>query len=164
MFRALPLCLLLLYASESLGNVAASYFACEGLADGDRCRMTGPFLGRCTLDTLCEEDPDDPSLQTVNECLLCVDECWSRDLEERCVIPWTGERGVCAALDDCTPDPEKSFLVCQACLPPSSTQPSDGDDGGCRNSMHLNRHLVWLGIVGLLLANLRRMMSLRQRR
>ena len=34
MDRAVPLCLILVlgYTSESLGNVAASYFACEGLS------------------------------------------------------------------------------------------------------------------------------------
>ena len=52
---------LLIATDVSVANVPASYFACEGSIDGNRCRMVGPFFGRCTLDTLCEDDEDDPS-------------------------------------------------------------------------------------------------------
>ena len=110
----LMVCLTMLSA-DGLANVPASYFACEGLVDGYRCRMTGPFFGRCTEDTLCEDDEETESLSGINECLLCVDECWSREIGTQCVIPLTGERGVCEEIPNCTPDEAKSFFVCQRC-------------------------------------------------
>jgi len=117
---ALKLCLAVLLgclvlSADAVANVPASYFACEGLADGYRCRMTGPFFGRCTLDTLCEDDEETESLADINECLLCVDECWSREIGTQCVIPLSGERGVCEVIPNCTPDDTKSFFVCQRC-------------------------------------------------
>ena len=130
MFRLFvyPSALLALLVGAAFANVPASYFACEGLSDGFRCRMTGPFFGRCTLDTLCEQDPDNESLANINECLLCVDECWSRELGAQCIIARTGERGLCTQIPDCTPDPEKSFFQCQRCQDGALTwtEPKDG--------------------------------------
>ena len=145
---------LVLLSSLALANVPASYFACEGLTDGFRCRMTGPFFGRCTLDTLCEEDPDNESLANINECILCVDECWSRELGAQCIIARTGERGLCTQIPDCTPDPEKSFFQCQRCQDGELTwtEPQEG----CHASANVPRTFVWLGIVGLVCLNLRR--------
>lgn len=156
MFRIL-ICssfLCLITWSVGLANVPASYFACEGLDDGFRCRMTGPFFGRCTLDTLCEEDPDNESLQTINECLLCVDECWSRELGAQCVIPRTGDRGVCTQIPDCTPDTEKSFFQCQRCQDGELiwTEPEDG----CQAYPGVPRTLIWLGILCLAALNIPR--------
>ena len=141
-----------LLSSSALANVPASYFACEGLTDGYRCRMTGPFFGRCTLDTLCEEDPNDPALASINECLLCVDECWSRALDEQCIIPRTGERGVCIQIPDCTPDPEKSFLQCQRCGEGELNwnEPQEG----CSAALNRPRSWIWTSILILFLVNL----------
>ena len=130
-----------LFGTEVLANVPASYFACEGLVDGYRCRMTGPFFGRCTEDTLCEDDEEIESLVGINECLLCVDECWSRAIGDQCVIPLTGERGVCEAIPNCTPDDSKSFFVCQRCR--------DGDIIRNEPIEHGCQHQRWLPRVGL---------------
>jgi hypothetical protein len=146
--------LLVFLGANAQANVPASYFACEGLDDGFRCRMTGPFFGRCTLDTLCEEDPDNVSLQSINECLLCVDECWSRELGAQCIIARTGDRGVCTQIPDCTPDLEKSFRQCQRCQDGELTwsEPQDG----CHASSSLPRTCIWLGILCLAWLNITR--------
>ena len=150
----LLICLSILGTTESLANVPASYFACEGLADGYRCRMTGPFFGRCTVDTLCENDEETESLRDINECLLCVDECWSRELGAQCINPLNGERGICEQIPSCTPDETKSFFVCQRCR--------DGElvlnqpiEQGCQLQIWLPRSGLCLFLVSLVLATLR---------
>lgn len=152
------LCLLLLtlISVEGQANVPASYFACEGLSDGYRCRMTGPFFGRCTRDTLCEDDEETASLSGINECLLCVDECWSRAIGAQCVIPLSGERGVCEQIPNCTPDDEKSFFVCQRCRDGNIefTQPVEP---GCQTRQQwLPRISLTVGLMLLSLLALRR--------
>lgn len=119
----------LLICSTAEANVPASYFACEGLQEGYRCRLTGPFFGRCTEDTLCDDDEETESLQGINECLLCVDECWSREVGSGCIIPHTGKRGVCELIPGCTPDDEKSFLECHRCR--DGELPLEQPSAGC---------------------------------
>ena len=143
--RTLLIVLMLIGVNESRANVPASYFACEGLSDGYRCRMTGPFFGRCTVDTLCEDDEETPSVSGINECLLCVDECWSRDIGDECVMSRSGKRGLCARIPDCTPDESKSFLVCQRCEPGDLVRIAPVD--ACSSGMNASR----LGVYGLLM-------------
>ena len=138
----------------AMGNVPASYFACDGSSDGHGCRMVGPFFGRCTVDTLCEDDEEDPSLININECLLCVDECWSRPLGENCIITRSGQRGVCTAIPNCTPDDEKSFLVCQRCTSGVVNRIAPVD--GCDQALGSARWIIYGTVIVLLWLNLRR--------
>ena len=154
-WSALVVLWLLLLGAEAMANVPASYFACEGLADGYRCRMTGPFFGRCTLDTLCEDDEETESLSSINECLLCVDECWSREIGAQCLIPLNGERGVCEEIPNCTPDDDKSFFVCQRCRS-GALLLNEPTEQGCEYQQWLPRTSVCLCLFLLVIGVLAR--------
>ena len=86
----------------ALANIPAAYLACEGAEDQAPCALPGPQYGVCIRDTLC----DDPPETSVNECVICVDECWASQDGAECVRPWTGELGVCESQDRCTDKPE----------------------------------------------------------
>ena len=103
---------LLSLTSAAWANLPAAYLACEGAEVGSACTLTGPQYGTCTRDTLCEDPPETP----VNECILCVDDCWGRPAGESCLRRWTGEPGVCVPQSDCTDKVETSFQECNRCV------------------------------------------------
>ena len=96
----------------SHANIPAAYLACEGAEEGADCALPGPQYGVCTRDTFCV----DPPTTSVNECILCVDSCWSNDEGASCVRPWTGEAGICEDQQRCTDKVETSFLECRRCV------------------------------------------------
>ena len=93
-------------------NIPAAYLACEGAENKDPCALPGPQYGVCVLDTLCEDPPE----TAVNECMICVDECWDSEDGLSCIRPWTGEVGVCETQSQCTDKPETSFEECRRCV------------------------------------------------
>ena len=109
-------------------NIPAAYLACEDATPGEACVMTGPQYGACVLDTLCT----DPEETFVNECLLCVDECWNGIEGQRCIRPWTGEEGECELQSQCTDRTETSFLECMRCV--ELKPPVQHIDQGCFQS------------------------------
>ncbi|MEE2643290.1 MAG: hypothetical protein VYD19_00020 [Myxococcota bacterium] len=100
------------FIEEGAANLPAAYLACEGAEPGSPCTLTGPQYGPCTRDTLCEDPPETP----VNECVLCVDDCWSREEGVPCLRRWTGEAGRCVAQEACTDKVETSFQECNRCV------------------------------------------------
>ena len=116
---------LLVLASTAWGNLPAAYLACEGAETGSACTLTGPQYGTCTRDTLCEDPPETP----VNECILCVDDCWGRPVGEPCLRRWTGEPGVCVPQSDCTDKVETSFQECNRCV----VEEAEPDQGPLRD-------------------------------
>ena len=154
--------LLCLYAiifsstSACLANIPAAYLACEGAEERAPCALPGPQYGVCITDTLCTDPPE----TSVNECVICVDECWaSRDGLE-CIRPWTGELGVCESQERCTDKPETSFEECRRCVEgqaksgsASENQTNMLDDEGCTQLLvlsHSSFGLAWFFIVMLL--------------
>ena len=125
---------LLLIVTCSWANIPAAYLACEVAQEKEPCALPGPQYGVCILDTLCE----DPSETTVNECMICVDECWGSEDGLPCVRPWTGEQGICESQTQCTDKPETSFEECRRCVEVTSHSPYDminetvtEEDSGC---------------------------------
>lgn len=100
------------YAQVIFANIPAAYLACEGAAERAPCALPGPQYGVCITDTLCTDPPE----TSVNECVICVDECWASQDGLECVRPWTGELGVCESQDRCTDKPETSFEECRRCV------------------------------------------------
>ena len=111
--------------AQVLANVPAAFFACEGAEQGAACALPGPVHGACLLDTLCEDNAD----TEVNECLLCVDECWVLEPGTACTRR-DGLPGTCIEQSPCTPDPEKSFHVCLRC----SSAVVQPESPGCNGS------------------------------
>ena len=97
---------------DALANIPAAYLACEGAAEGAECALPGPQFGRCVRDTLCQDIVE----TAVDECVLCVDECWASEDGAQCIRPWSGEMGVCETQDQCTDPPETSFEECRRCV------------------------------------------------
>jgi hypothetical protein len=97
---------------EVYANIPAAYLACEGALEKETCALPGPQYGVCVTDTLCR----DPAETSVNECMICVDECWASEDGLACVRPWTGELGVCESQDRCTDKVETSFEECRRCI------------------------------------------------
>ena len=112
MFSPLGIFWIFILPPAAWGNLPAAYLACEGAETGSACTLTGPQYGTCTRDTLCEDPPETP----VNECILCVDDCWGRPAGESCLRRWTGEPGVCVPQSDCTDKVETSFQECNRCV------------------------------------------------
>ena len=111
----------------ALANIPAAYLACEGAEDRAPCALPGPQYGVCIRDTLC----DDPPETSVNECVICVDECWASQDGAECVRPWTGELGVCESQDRCTDKPETSFEECRRCVEGTATNNLGRETSGC---------------------------------
>lgn len=130
-----------LCASSSLAyaNIPAAYLACEGAEERAPCSLPGPQYGVCIRDTLCEDPPE----TSVNECVICVDECWASQDGEECVRPWTGELGVCESQDRCTDKIETSFEECRRCVEGMAWQDSSvyssGDDPNCDSQIDTQR-------------------------
>ena len=93
-------------------NIPAAYLACEGAEDRAPCALPGPQYGVCVRDTLCNDPPE----TNVNECVICVDECWAGQDGAECIRPWTGELGVCESQARCTDKEETSFEECRRCV------------------------------------------------
>ena len=143
---------------EGAANLPAAYLACEGAEPGSPCTLTGPQYGTCTRDTLCEDPPETP----VNECVLCVDDCWSREEGASCLRRWTGEAGFCVAQEACTDKVETSFQECNRCVSveeePDQGTPSpspdrggagpQNDGEGCRSGAERSAPL-WLCLIAL---------------
>ncbi len=143
--------LLSLWAAPAAANIPAAFFACEGAADGDPCSLPGPEYGNCVRDTLCEDDPE----TAVDECLLCVDPCWSGLAPGTYCTRFDGADGVCEPQDMCTTDPEKSFDQCNRCVEGqiATVEPQDACTAVPGRSGR--RGLVLLGWIGLLLVGVR---------
>lgn len=124
-----------------LANIPTAYLACEGANVGDRCSLPGPEYGTCTRDTLCE----DPSDTKINECVLCVDDCWSLENGDACTRRFTGTPGVCQIQMQCTDKIETSFKECQRCVQESVINAHELDDqeASCQ-SVKINT--VWWGL------------------
>ncbi len=103
---------LLIAIPLAYANIPSAYLACEGAELGDRCSMPGPQYGTCTRDTLCT----DPSETMINECILCVDDCWNLEEGKACTRRFTGTSGVCQLQDLCTDKVETSFQECNRCV------------------------------------------------
>ncbi len=104
-------------------NIPAAYLACEGAEERAPCALPGPQYGVCITDTLCTDPPE----TSVNECVICVDECWASQDGLACVRPWTGEMGVCESQDRCTDKPETSFEECRRCVEGMAWSENDED-------------------------------------
>jgi len=105
-------CMILLWSGIAAANIPAAFFACEGAEQGEPCSMPGPFFGNCVRDTLCVDNDE----TDIDECLLCVDPCWSDLPEGTYCVRFDGTDGICEAQQMCTPDPEKSFAQCNRCV------------------------------------------------
>jgi hypothetical protein len=132
-----------------LANIPTAYLACEGANVGDRCSLPGPEYGTCTRDTLCEDPPD----TKINECVLCVDDCWSLANADPCTRRFTGTPGICQIQMQCTDKIETSFKECQRCVQESLMNDNEVDDqeASCQ-SLKIND--VWGGmlfLVGILM-------------
>ena len=146
------------YTQISFANIPAAYLACEGAEERAPCALPGPQYGVCITDTLCTDPPE----TSVNECVICVDECWASQDGLECIRPWTGELGVCESQDRCTDKPETSFEECRRCVQGKAWSGSNYDiqtdafEGqGCTNK-HLGRTtlsitLGWLASLSLLI-------------
>ena len=155
--------LLCLYAilssctSACFANIPAAYLACEGAEERAPCALPGPQYGVCITDTLCTDPPE----TAVNECVICVDECWASQDGLECVRPWTGELGVCESQDRCTDKPETSFEECRRCVEKPTEDESNPENQmdilsneGCAQLVVLSRSsfgLVWFSTVMLLI-------------
>ena len=125
-----------------LANIPTAYLACEGANVGDRCSLPGPEYGTCTRDTLCVDPPD----TKINECVLCVDDCWALIEGDSCTRRFTGTPGICQTQMQCTDKEATSFKECQRCVAEDSmpqTDDSSNAQDGCR-SFQISG---WIGIL-----------------
>ncbi len=139
---------LMLWAASAAANIPAAFFACEGAGHGDACTLPGPEYGNCVRDTLCEDDPD----TEVDECLLCVDPCWSGLAPGTYCVRFDGTDGICEPQANCTPDPEKSFEQCNRCVvgEVARTEPQDACAAAPgRAGSRVVIGLVWLALLGV---------------
>lgn len=122
----------LLTPAAAVANVPAAFLACEGAEDGEPCSMPGPFYGNCVRDTLCADNP----ATGPDECLLCVDPCWSGLEAGSYCVRFDGADGVCEPQSMCTTDPEKSFAQCNRCVEGdiARTEPASGGCAAVRPS------------------------------
>lgn len=137
----------LLLAAPAAANIPAAFFACEGAEEGEPCSMPGPFFGNCVTDTLCEDDPD----TDVDECMLCVDPCWSGLAPGTYCTRFDGADGICEPQDMCTRDPEKSFEQCNRCVEGEVAASEPRDACAATPGRSGPRGLVALGWLALLL-------------
>lgn len=144
------LCVFHVFPSSSLANIPAAYLACDGAEEGEACLLAGPQFGICTRDTLCKDIEE----TSVNECMLCVDGCWSAEPGDLCVRPWTGEKGICEDQDRCTDKIETSFLECRRCVEGVPTLNKESKDkAGCTLGLFIKPSLffwVYLGTLFLM--------------
>jgi hypothetical protein len=146
-FPYLPFLLLILCFSHlSYANIPSAYLACEGAELGDRCSMPGPQYGTCTRDTLC----NDPIETMINECILCVDDCWNLEEGNACTRRFTGTAGVCQQQDQCTDKPETSFQECNRCVDQKAKAIEDASNDNCQQGVNLETMLSLLLILGCL--------------
>ena len=136
--------MLIRMTSIAYANIPAAYLACEGAMEKAPCSLPGPQFGVCVRDTLCS----DPSETSVNECMICVDECWASVDGAGCIRPWTGEEGVCESQDRCTDKPETSFEECRRCVEgqPWIESTNDETQAGCQqgyNSQSITDKKIW---------------------
>ena len=98
----------------------------------------------------------------MNECVICVDECWASQDGLECIRPWTGELGVCESQDRCTDKPETSFEECRRCVEGKAWSESDAENQmntleseGCTHQFlarsRRSNSLTWLASLSFLI-------------
>lgn len=133
---------LIFHLTPVLANIPTAYLACEGANIGDRCSLPGPEYGTCTRDTLCVDPPD----TKINECVLCVDDCWALVDGDACTRRFTGTPGICQTQMQCTDKEATSFKECQRCVAEDAMAQIDDSSNaqeGCR-SFQISE---WIGVL-----------------
>ncbi len=151
--------------SVSFANIPAAYLACEGAEERAPCSLPGPQYGVCIRDTLCTDPPE----TSVNECVICVDECWASEDGLECIRPWTGEYGVCESQERCTDKLETSFDECRRCVEGEPWQAESEDlsmepsSSTCDQGLIANSSIIlkfwWLHIIICLMILSRRLVK-----